>query len=66
MPQGHRPGARGTDVTITVFDREHQRVRAHVLADAWPRCLEVGGPAAGTTGVVTESLTLVHEAVDPG
>jgi phage tail-like protein len=56
----------GSTVTVTVFDEVQQRVAAHVLTDAWPRRLDLGGLTAGTPSVLTETLTLVYATLLPG
>ena len=43
-----------------------RRVTGYTLTDAWPRCLEIGGLAAGGASVVTETLTVAYDAMDPG
>jgi hypothetical protein len=56
----------GSTVTVTVFDEVQQRVAAHVLTDAWPRRLDLGGLTARRPTVLTETLTLVYATLMPG
>ena len=53
-------------VVISVFDPAGSRVTGYALTGAWPRCLEIGGLTAGGATVVTETLTVAYDAMEPG
>ena len=50
---------------IIVFDYEGSAIKRYKLTNAWPKSLELGSMKAGDTNLLTESLTITYEALEP-
>jgi phage tail-like protein len=50
---------------IIVFDYEGSAIKRYKLTNAWPKSLELGSMKAGDTTLLTESLSVTYEALEP-
>lgn len=50
---------------VIVYDFMGAPLKTYKLTNCWPKTLEIGALKAGDTSVLTEKLTITHEACEP-